>query len=131
MSDRIEEIRERLAKATPGPWTWGAIEDSGSTVFAPSRKLNLAAVWRNYDSKDAPQNHEQDAAFIANAPSDIDFLLRELTAAREAIDEAAKALFRERTFHPDLWAWPDRKCAQCHALQILDRAILDQSGDAG
>jgi cell division septum initiation protein DivIVA len=64
---RLEEIRERLNKATPGPWDIHrySVEDwNGNQVCGDF-------------------THEEDKAFIFHAPDDIKYLLEQFTALQE------------------------------------------------
>ena len=78
MSDRIEEIRERLEKATPGPW-----EDDGVNVtqangewvdVTPSRVECMSYCYGG----SVERMKDDDRTFIANAPADVAFLLAEV-----------------------------------------------------
>ena len=61
--ERLQAIRERMAAATPGPWGVYLHEVSGvSAVLGPDREMIDESI---------PDNAE----FIANAPSDIAYLL--------------------------------------------------------
>lgn len=71
MSDRIEEIRARWAKATPGPWEALPGVRGYWCVQGPKETPNSAFPW-----------FEGDAEAIAHAPEDIAYLLAELEAAR-------------------------------------------------
>lgn len=82
--DRVEEIRGRLAAATPGPW-WVQITTACYSVIQGGDRTNdgcyIAMMGYDYiddrDWNDYP-NSKADAELIANAPKDIDFLLRVL-----------------------------------------------------
>lgn len=67
----VEEIRARLAAATPGPWNNDGNYERDRYVHAPGKR---------YLSKFTELH---DATFVAHAPTDIAFLL-ERDAAREA-----------------------------------------------
>jgi hypothetical protein len=86
---RPDEIRARLEAATPGPWE------------AHEGPPNVWGVWKHLDTADLPDgglvDHEiaqkgddatmADAALIAHAPGDLDYLLGEverLTQERDA-----------------------------------------------
>ena len=62
---RMEEIIARLAKATDGPWT-----SMGYNVY-------LSKLLGGFSLRDCP-NAIENVAFIANSPSDIQFLLEEV-----------------------------------------------------
>lgn len=93
--EREQQIRERLAAATPGPWRWA----NWSTVFGtkeeppfltleagmppengvPQRGRESTWILGMADDDIEPTN----AALIANAPADLAYLLDALAVARE------------------------------------------------
>lgn len=71
--DELDAIRERLAAATPGPWTADTYAEAiyaldGAAVVSGSRWGGEASVF----------DHAPDADFIAHAPTDIAALLAEV-----------------------------------------------------
>ena len=93
MNPRIADIKERLAKATPGEWkvfdscSWRRIGISGTckTVIAPTNcpsdnHLDLYA-------------RREDLELAAHAPADLAFLLSELDL-RDKVVEAAQRLLK-------------------------------------
>lgn len=86
MSERIEEIRERLGKATPGPWEVEAM-DAGHSRYemnvwiteksAGDVVCDMDGLARSHNEKYDDDGYD-DAAFIANAPADVAFLLDEV-----------------------------------------------------
>jgi len=81
--NRIDEIKERLSKATPGPWTY--IPDSDSDDW---QLHNSEYEYIKQDDSGVPISREN-GEFIANAPTDIAYLLRVAEAAevmREALE---------------------------------------------
>ena len=84
MSDRIAEIRERLERATPGPWQ--AISSGrahGDHWYVTDAGEAIASIHAS-DGEDEDQR-EPDAEFIAHAPEDIAFLLARLSAVADAL----------------------------------------------
>ena len=81
MNDRIEEIRERLGKATPGPWGTKYVvnndEDWEYTEIVHDYTTRNGDVWPNQVLACVDLN-EHDGDFIANAPADVAFLLAEV-----------------------------------------------------
>lgn len=75
-----QAIRDRLAKATLGPWT---IHRAGS-AFAPplrvSANARIIAYRERFDSQD-----EANFSLIANAPTDLQMLLDALDEARATL----------------------------------------------
>jgi len=79
----ISQIRERLAKATPGPW----IEGDG---FIRAVKGGLNENWDILEIVEEGPDAKPNTDFIAHAPEDIAFLLAEverLTAENAAFDK--------------------------------------------
>ncbi len=77
----LAEVKERLAKATPGPWINGrsdgsrkASSDAGATI---SKKINchsdedIVAGGMNFDEMAAGVLEAVDAEFIAHSPTDL------------------------------------------------------------
>lgn len=73
MKHRISEIKDRLEKATPGPWE-ADICETGSGVV--SDEGWICQLW--YKTEEPMENHICNADFIAHAPEDIRFLLDEI-----------------------------------------------------
>lgn len=76
MSDRVQEIRDRLDAATPGPWR--VLEDDWDGYAVADRSQGIGTA---YIASEMQQGHDEgksDAAFIANAPDDVAWLLDEL-----------------------------------------------------
>ena len=75
---RIDEIRQRLDKATPGPWfagrfSIGAGEDRGDPDAIPVERVAL----------------REDADLIANAPADLAYLLGALARRDQRCEDLA------------------------------------------
>lgn len=98
MTDRIDEIRVRLASATPGPWEYQAATDgdpgNGPThhiVLGPERTRGFRVARTDWD-----RQGDADAEFIANAPTDIAYLLGVADDAQDAIYVLAGCVAKER-----------------------------------
>jgi len=74
--EQLNAIKERVAKATPGPWV---IEESRFGSF------NGASVDENYDLP-ACLMKANDADFITNARGDVPALIAEVQRLREALE---------------------------------------------
>jgi hypothetical protein len=70
-TDRLREIRERLAKATPGPWKHQIWTTRGD-CRRPDAALHVV-------EGPPPSLRFEDAQLIANAPADLAFLLGEVS----------------------------------------------------
>lgn len=83
----IEQIRARLAAATPGPWM----------EWAESGDYWIGRCCDDVPEKDAEwvcdsgDMSDENTEFVAHAPSDIAALIKELEAARAFIEEAEYA----------------------------------------
>jgi len=77
MSDKIQEIKEVLLKATPGPWE-AYVHNSGAKVSAKGASADnwICQLW--YKSEEPMENYEGNAHFIAKAPEYITYLLQEI-----------------------------------------------------
>ena len=82
-TDRVAEIRARLAATTPGPW----VVHSDPT-FTPLRAVAIHTPdgWDYLSERISPD----DASLMANAPADLSWLLAELEDAYEDVDEAIR-----------------------------------------
>lgn len=82
MTDRLTEIKTRLAKATPGPWRRGEgiYDDLIDSAGVPYRGL-IAYV----DSEDCDVHgqKEHNLDLIAHSPDDIAWLIDQLEDARD------------------------------------------------
>lgn len=86
---RTDEIRERLNRATPGPWInpWENRKDNAITDVNGNEIIS--AGW--YDGPKLMIS-QLDADFIASAPEDIKHLLEENAALKAERDELKRAL---------------------------------------
>lgn len=101
--ERIKEIKERLEKATPGPWYYyGQVGWNGIAIgTAPEDPPKISGKGYPHDGDDdfnynvVGVNYEhfsakdEDCELIANAPSDIAFLLEWVEIARSALETFA------------------------------------------
>ena len=85
----LDEIRERWAKGTPGPWEATVIDGWGECVINPNDPFQIiAVVKRPYawecssctveEFSEIQKEHNATTIKIANAPTDIAFLLAEV-----------------------------------------------------
>ena len=94
---RLKEIKERVVKATPGPWIVEASRYEG--------KYNAASIDENYDLPACLMNSE-DAKFIVHARQDVPDLLAEV----------------ER-LQTDLMQWK-KDCGQLYNDSLADKAEI-------
>jgi hypothetical protein len=96
MSEKLlAEIRERLEKATPGPWVneGDVVADEQSIVVGVESYNWRFIAHINSDTDDgletppiSPEEAKANAEFIANAPTDIAFLLDEFASLRSQLE---------------------------------------------
>ncbi len=149
-TSREREIRERIAKATPGPWraddevmSWLGGAMRGSRVTAP---IGEATAWRDgagFQTRaiahapvamcpsDGYTQTLEDAALIANAPTDLQWLLDECSSLRSQLatrDAAIRwALGEEGGFTPAPDLLLDRLIAGRIAMQREGRGSVAPS----
>lgn len=89
--NRIEEIKERLSKATRGPWAYdddrtdgdycihvkGAVPDTNPSLIRDADGVVGSSEWIYL--------RYEDAEFIANSRSDVEFLLNEISALQDRV----------------------------------------------
>ena len=81
-----DEIKQRLAEATPGPWKMssyrvGIIEKYA--ILSPHKDLPMGR-FNSY--------HKEDAIFIANAPTDIAYLLSKVKQLEGVVEAAVESM---------------------------------------
>jgi hypothetical protein len=99
---RLDEIQARLSAATPGPWETTQAADEETTTWIEAANGDVL----HHDERGYGHMRENfawmkraDAAFIANAPGDLAYLLAELRKAREALARV-EGLHQPRQFNP-------------------------------
>lgn len=80
--EQLNAIKERVAKATPGPWL---VEESRY-----EGRFNAASVDGNYDLP-ACLMHIEDAKFVTNAREDVPVLVAEVERLKIELDAACIA----------------------------------------
>jgi hypothetical protein len=147
MSDRIEEIKERVDKATPGPWVfWSNIgvqcteydgRTSGKTLGPSNQGVKIGLLNQTLTKED-------DSIFIAHSRDDIPYLLTRLASVEadnrehvlradslraeierleEEQDEWAEALNDSKEFRVKYATAQDRVA---HLEALLSRERLDE-----
>lgn len=118
MADRLQEIRDRAASASPGPWVltdgWGPADD-GRMRFLRIATADLTRTVVGTEPGADIHAGREDAEFIAHARADVDWLLGECDAkeflkacAEAALQRAEAALQKARAEVERL-----RKRAEC------------------
>ncbi len=84
--DRIQQIKDRLAVATPGPWV---IEDDGFYGYIRTTVENShgyrESICGGEPSEGRVDGDAPDTIFIAHAPEDIAYLLGEVERLRSRL----------------------------------------------
>jgi len=92
-SDRISAIRERLAKATPGPWV------NRPRGIVQSQSVKRIIFWDDEPNQgDKTEDIQPSYELIAHAPTDLAYLL-------SIIDVYAEALGKVNHAVANAWEW--------------------------
>jgi hypothetical protein len=138
---RIDEIRARLAAATPGPWrigSWGACVVAGPDAVDVATAARQVPPGGGYFQGEYP-----DAALIAAAPDDLAYLLSEAErlearaaehdaeVRRAALEDAALAAEQEASYQRRDFGegTPAEHSWRLLATWLRDRAGDDRSDD--
>jgi hypothetical protein len=95
-ASRLQAIQERLERATPQPWVrgwWGGADGEPDRFFSSAHTISrgeppYTEVAGNYDYEEGGIIRDEDAEFIAHAPSDIRALLEEVQRLRDGLAQA-------------------------------------------
>lgn len=119
MTTRIAEIKERLEKATPGPWRHLKEANKGYRGWiVPTKDPNI--TYEKYDGDIICEHGYMDmvtADFIAHAPADIAWLLTELEETKVLKDKAAEIAIAIGFEHNQLVKERDRLKAALGAIR--------------
>lgn len=108
--DRATQIRARLAAATPGPWK----TNDGPGIFN-SLSQTVAQTFRH-------TTREQDADLIANAPSDLAWLLAERAELLRRVEQYSDVRAEMRKWGPDGKSWFDLTAENASLLRRVEAA---------
>ena len=124
-SDRLQEIRERAEKATPGPWAcwdgWGPISGGyleGLMAMArigPSGGRSQEVLSASDETQRDIYAKREDAEFIAASREDIPYLLQLVTEQQREIDRVRRTLSTlvgGMCEHKESCKYPNSKCGQ-------------------
>jgi hypothetical protein len=115
MTPKLSEIRERLAKATSGPWSFGdemKIDENGYISISECATMEPTGLQHVNDNC---ENSGNDWNFICHAPSDIAHLLERVEALRKALVIAAIPLEACKMA---------RSLTSDEGLEEVDRAVM-------
>lgn len=78
MNDRIQEIKKRLAEATPGPWE-AVVGNYNEIAIVGQKGLVMSfGGYAGFDNFKGTEPSDEDERLITWAPSDISYLLSEV-----------------------------------------------------
>jgi hypothetical protein len=106
--DRLDQIRARRAAVTPPPWEWDIGEHPGDPFRLEQQledSLQGETILKAAESWASTAPSDEDAEFIAHAPTDITYLLGEVARLRGLLGRL------ERLGSPD----GDKACPVCYA----------------
>jgi hypothetical protein len=128
---RIDEIRERLSKATPGPWMWNPYTFRGGysgIVGAYNTDVLYPNRCNDGDTGDAwfeESPSEADRELIAHAITDIPALLQHIEELASLLQRARKVIAAHSDCYPDCCEFcPDKKV--CANKAVLDEIRSEQ-----
>lgn len=123
MDDRLREIEERLAKASPEPWFARPEYHINGGVVPHRDVLTESANPDEAGKRIAEVFGPNDFDFIAHARDDILYLLQQVREAREALGQIANHDRGTETFGEGEDAeW--ETCEECLDMQAIARAAL-------
>lgn len=131
MSDRIEEIRARWAKATPGPWQWDGDPVQPDALCAHEAEVTIFEAVDNYNNAAMRWPNPKrvaDQSAIAHAPDDIAYLLAELEQERKVV-EAVRSSEDACAGCECVRGWM-RRCSVHDVLAAYDRVTGEEASDA-
>jgi hypothetical protein len=112
LADRIREIKDRVEKATEGPWFYR--EHTLDDDTAPTVETESSGIAMQVD-----RGTKADFLFLAKAREDIPFLLSELDKYQRALEVARKYF--------SCFCSQDGKCSSCFYRDRMD-SILEGEG---
>lgn len=119
---REKEIRERLAKATPGPWVHASKVGLACIAACGETDDGEKHFVRPAQSDAVEDGARYDAEFIAHSRSDMEHLLSELDRVRVELEEAKRD--SDRLDHIESHGLPDEKVYDGHSLrEAIDAAM--------
>lgn len=103
LTEALKEIKDRVEKATPGPWKWNRgwkPDPSSKTYDGFMGELKPDVLWYGMDGEEGIYcNNKFDSELIAHAPTDI---TRLLSALELAIEQRDSALMQDDDVYWDL-----------------------------
>lgn len=130
MSNRLAEIRERLAIATPGPWS--ASTDGGEGIVGPRAESVLEGKdfgWWSYGDFLTCLHSRDDLAYLLDRVERSERALAEARAAVTARAEQARADLESNANLTSRAVFAGALVADCECLRIIDDAITAASGE--
>lgn len=126
LSEYLTSVRQRLEKATPGPWGYddGAVfvEDGFCLQAWPQQYYEGLTC---YGKTKGPGDSDGDSEFCASAPTDIAKLLKLVEIMSEALLRIQKGVAFHHKEFDDGGSWVSK--IYCEALAEAERVIDDKS----
>lgn len=85
----LQQIKDRLAKSTPGPWRWGNGPSFVEWTLGDDSVIESGEVYGPSKHRAAGCLKLKDAMLIAHAPTDLSRLLEIVEIYREALERIA------------------------------------------
>lgn len=105
MNDRIQEIKKRLAEATPGPWE-AVVGNYNEIAIVGQKGLVMSfGGYAGFDNFKGTEPSDEDERFITWAPSDISYLLSEVERLQTDIKAMKEALEWTRKHYEEEWTY--------------------------
>ncbi|MNR93672.1 hypothetical protein D3C72_247300 [compost metagenome] len=83
--NKLQEIREALAGATPGPWEYEIYDDMADIYPVKGPHNPICQTWTK--TEEPMQNSENNARLIAHTPEYLSYLLQLVETQWEALEE--------------------------------------------
>lgn len=119
MANKIDEIRKRLKDATPGPWEYVPADDCDDWQL-----YNGEFTFIKQDDSGVPVSTE-DGEFIANAPTDIDFLLGEVSRLKAELERAKGEIATLEWHNKNIEGCGKIVVKECEELKLLAVSATD------
>lgn len=118
LQDRLKEIKDRIERATPGPWTKGPVHLRNYSHFNLVANVRGVEILGQYKAVSCGD----DAAFIAHAPTDLAKLIKVIEVYEESLEEMMAHLCDSRSDgNPcsQMWYQDSIEEARAEAMKIM------------
>jgi hypothetical protein len=101
--NKIDEIKEALAAATPGPWEYEIYQGMADVYPVKGKHVPVCQMWAK--SEEPMENSENNADLIAKAPEYITYLLQEIERK-----DAALRFYADEVNYEEGQSFQDPEC---------------------